>query len=300
MSVMPSRQPFIIDGKDISAKVREALVPVIQTLKKQGITPGLAVILVGDDPASQSYVRMKGKAFEAMELFSESFRLPAQTTQAELKRLIEELNRDDRFHGILVQLPVPAHLNEMEIIQTIDPQKDADGIHPVNLGKMMLGVPAPLPCTPHGILMLLKYSDIDPNGKHAVIIGRSNIVGKPLANLLWQKRALGNATVTLCHSRTKNLQEICQQADILISAIGKPQLIDRHYVKEGAVVIDVGINRIDDPAARRGYRLVGDVNYDDVFGKVAAITPVPGGVGPMTIAMLISNTVYLAGKNIQI
>lgn len=297
---MPSRQPFIIDGKDISAKVREALVPVIQTLKKQGITPGLAVILVGDDPASQSYVRMKGKAFEAMELFSESFRLPAQTTQAELKRLIEELNRDDRFHGILVQLPVPAHLNEMEIIQTIDPQKDADGIHPVNLGKMMLGVPAPLPCTPHGILMLLKYSDIDPNGKHAVIIGRSNIVGKPLANLLWQKRALGNATVTLCHSRTKNLQEICQQADILISAIGKPQLIDRHYVKEGAVVIDVGINRIDDPAARRGYRLVGDVNYDDVFGKVAAITPVPGGVGPMTIAMLISNTVYLAGKNIQI
>lgn len=297
---MPSRQPFIIDGKDISAKVREALVPAIQTLKKQGITPGLAVILVGDDPASQSYVRMKGKAFEAMELFSESFRLPAQTTQAELKRLIEELNRDDRFHGILVQLPVPAHLNEMEIIQTIDPQKDADGIHPVNLGKMMLGVPAPLPCTPHGILMLLKYSDIDPNGKHAVIIGRSNIVGKPLANLLWQKRALGNATVTLCHSRTKNLQEICQQADILISAIGKPQLIDRHYVKEGAVVIDVGINRIDDPAARRGYRLVGDVNYDDVFGKVAAITPVPGGVGPMTIAMLISNTVYLAGKNIQI
>lgn len=297
---MPSRQPFIIDGKDISAKVRKALVPVIQTLKKQGITPGLAVILVGDDPASQSYVRMKGKAFEAMELFSESFRLPAQTTQAELKRLIEELNRDDRFHGILVQLPVPAHLNEMEIIQTIDPQKDADGIHPVNLGKMMLGVPAPLPCTPHGILMLLKYSDIDPNGKHAVIIGRSNIVGKPLANLLWQKRALGNATVTLCHSRTKNLQEICQQADILISAIGKPQLIDRHYVKEGAVVIDVGINRIDDPAARRGYRLVGDVNYDDVFGKVAAITPVPGGVGPMTIAMLISNTVYLAGKNIQI
>ncbi|MGC9364469.1 MAG: bifunctional methylenetetrahydrofolate dehydrogenase/methenyltetrahydrofolate cyclohydrolase FolD [Fidelibacterota bacterium] len=296
---MPSRQPFIIDGKDISAKVREALVPAIQTLKKQGITPGLAVILVGDDPASQSYVRMKGKAFEAMDLFSESFRLPAETTQAELKRLIEKLNRDDRFHGILVQLPVPGHLNELEIIQSIDPEKDADGIHPVNLGKMILGVPAPLPCTPHGILMLLKYSDIDPNGKHAVIIGRSNIVGKPIANLLWQKRALGNATVTLCHSRTKNLQEICQQADILISAIGKPQLIDRHYVKEGAVVIDVGINRVDDPNARRGYRLVGDVNYDDVFGKVAAITPVPGGVGPMTIAMLISNTVYLAEKNIQ-
>lgn len=296
---MPSRPPLIIDGKSISSKVKESLVPAIQRLKKQGITPGLAVILVGDDPASQSYVRMKGKAFEAMELFSESFRLPAETTQAELERLIEELNQDDRFHGILVQLPVPAHLNELEIIQTIDPQKDADGIHPVNLGKMMLGVPAPLPCTPHGILMLLKYSDIDPNGKHAVIIGRSNIVGKPIANLLWQKRALGNATVTLCHSRTKDLQEICQQADILISAIGKPQLIDRHYVKEGAVVIDVGINRVDDPAARRGYRLVGDVNYDDVIDKVAAITPVPGGVGPMTIAMLISNTVYLAEKNIQ-
>lgn len=296
---MPSKQPLIIDGKSISVKVKESLVPTIQKLKKQGVTPGLAVILVGDDSASQSYVRMKEKAFEAMELFSETFRLPEMTTQPELVQLIDELNREDRFHGILVQLPVPEHLNELKIILKIDPGKDADGIHPVNLGRMVLGVEAPLPCTPHGILMLLKYADIDPTGKHAVIIGRSNIVGKPIANLLWQKRALGNATVTLCHSRTKNLQALCQQADILISAIGQPHLIDRNYVKDGAVVIDVGINRVDDPAARRGYRLVGDVNYMDVIDKVAAITPVPGGVGPMTIAMLISNTVYLAEKSIQ-
>lgn len=295
---MPSKQPLIIDGKSISAKVKEALVPTIQKLKKQGVTPGLAVILVGDDPASQSYVRMKEKAFKTMDLFSETFRLPEMTTQPELEQLIDVLNRDNRFHGVLVQLPVPAHLNELEIILKIDPGKDADGIHPVNLGRMVLGVEAPLPCTPHGILMLLKYADIDPTGKHAVIIGRSNIVGKPIANLLWQKRALGNATVTLCHSRTKNLQALCQQADILISAIGQPHLIDRNYVKDGAVVIDVGINRVDDPAARRGYRLVGDVHYMDVIDKVAAITPVPGGVGPMTIAMLISNTVYLAEKSI--
>lgn len=297
---MPSKQPLIIDGKSISVKVKESLVPTIQKLKKQGVTPGLAVILVGDDSASQSYVRMKEKAFEAMELFSETFRLPEMTTQPELEQLIDELNREDRFHGILVQLPVPEHLNELKIILKIDPGKDADGIHPVNLGRMVLGVEAPLPCTPHGILMLLKYADIDPTGKHAVIIGRSNIVGKPIANLLWQKRALGNATVTLCHSRTKNLQALCQQADILISAIGQPHLIDRNYVKDGAVVIDVGINRVDDPAARRGYRLVGDVNYMDVIDKVTAITPVPGGVGPMTIAMLISNTVYLAEKSVQI
>ncbi|HDP66878.1 MAG TPA: bifunctional methylenetetrahydrofolate dehydrogenase/methenyltetrahydrofolate cyclohydrolase FolD [Candidatus Marinimicrobia bacterium] len=296
---MPSKQPLIIDGKSISVKVKESLVPTIQKLKKQGVTPGLAVILVGDDSASQSYVRMKEKAFEAMELFSETFRLPEMTTQPELEQLIDELNREDRFHGILVQLPVPENLNELKIILKIDPGKDADGIHPVNLGRMVLGVEAPLPCTPHGILMLLKYSGIDPKGKHAVIIGRSNIVGKPIANLLWQKRALGNATVTLCHSRTKNLPALCQQADILISAIGQPHLIDRNYVKDGAVVIDVGINRVDDPAARRGYRLVGDVNYMDVIDKVAAITPVPGGVGPMTIAMLISNTVYLAEKSIQ-
>lgn len=270
--------------------------PRINRLKEQGVTPGLAVILVGDDPASQTYVRMKARAFESMNLISETFRLPGDTAQNELETLIERLNGDARFHGILVQLPLPLQLDELAAIMKITPDKDADGIHPVSLGKMLLGADAPLSCTPHGILMLLKYSNIKTTGQHVVVIGRSNIVGKPIANLLMQKGPLGNATVTLCHSKTKDLSAICRQADILIAAIGRPNFVDRNFVKDGAVVIDVGINRVDDPAAKRGYRLVGDVNYDDVIGKVAAITPVPGGVGPMTISMLISNTVYLAKK----
>lgn len=296
MSAMPSKQTLIIDGKAISAKVRESLMPRINRLKEQGVTPGLAVILVGDDPASQTYVRMKARAFESMNLISETFRLPGDTAQNELETLIERLNGDARFHGILVQLPLPLQLDELAAIMKIAPDKDADGIHPVSLGKMLLGADAPLSCTPHGILMLLKYSNIKTTGQHVVVIGRSNIVGKPIANLLMQKGPLGNATVTLCHSKTKDLSAICRQADILIAAIGRPNFVDRNFVKDGAVVIDVGINRVDDPAAKRGYRLVGDVNYDDVIGKVAAITPVPGGVGPMTISMLISNTVYLAKK----
>lgn len=296
MSAMPSKQTLIIDGKAISAKVRESLMPRINRLKEQGVTPGLAVILVGDDPASQTYVRMKARAFESMNLISETFRLPGDTAQNELETLIERLNGDARFHGILVQLPLPLQLDELAAIMKIAPDKDADGIHPVSLGKMLLGADAPLSCTPHGILMLLKYSNIKTTGQHVVVIGRSNIVGKPIANLLMQKGPLGNATVTLCHSKTKDLPAICRQADILIAAIGRPNFVDRNFVKDGAVVIDVGINRVDDPDAKRGYRLVGDVNYDDVIGKVAAITPVPGGVGPMTISMLISNTVYLAEK----
>jgi len=296
VSVMPNKQPMIIDGKVISGKVRESLLPAINRLKEQGIIPGLAVILVGDDPASQTYVRMKARAFEAMNLYSETFRLPGNTSQSELEALIAELNENIQFHGILVQLPLPSHLNEFQVIMKINPDKDADGIHPVSLGKMVLGADAPLSCTPHGILMLLKYSNIGTSGKHAVIIGRSNIVGKPIANLLMQKRPLGNATVTLCHSKTKKLQSICKQADILIAAIGRPNFVDHNFVKNGAVVIDVGINRVDDSTAKRGYRLVGDVNYNDVIEKVSAITPVPGGVGPMTISMLITNTVYLAEK----
>lgn len=296
---MPNNQPKIIDGKEISRKVRESLIPRINNLKSKGVVPGLAVVLVGDDPASQAYVRMKGNAFKTMELLSETIRLPVDISQQELMDTIGELNHDNRFHGILVQLPLPTHLDELEIIMKIDADKDADGLHPVSLGKMMLGAEAPLSCTPHGVLMLLKYSEIDPAGKHVVVIGRSNIVGKPIANLLWQKRALGNATVTLCHSRTVGLKNICQQADILIAAIGRPNFIDRYFVKDGAVVVDVGINRVDDPGARRGYRLVGDVNYADVLEKVSAITPVPGGVGPMTISMLITNTVYLAEKSVS-
>ncbi|MCD6205888.1 MAG: bifunctional methylenetetrahydrofolate dehydrogenase/methenyltetrahydrofolate cyclohydrolase FolD [Candidatus Marinimicrobia bacterium] len=296
---MPSNQAKIIDGKEIAGKVRNSLAPRINELKKKGIIPGLAVVLVGDDPASQSYVRMKEKAFAKMELYSETFRFPADISQAKLGEIITELNRNDRFHGILVQLPLPEHLNELDTILQISPAKDADGLHPVSLGKMMLGTDAPLPCTPHGILMLLKYSGIDPEGKHVVVIGRSNIVGKPIANLLFRKKPLGNATVTLCHSRTRNLPDICRQADILIAAIGRPQFITREYVKTDAVVIDVGVNRVEDATASRGYRLVGDVDFDDVIGKVSAITPVPGGVGPMTISMLVANTVYLAEKSVR-
>lgn len=284
----------LINGIEISQKVKDDLVPRIEQLKQKGVTPGLAVVLVGDNPASKAYVGMKAKAFDSMALFSETLRLPAESTQATVLGLIDKLNRDSRFHGILVQLPVPAQLDSNAIIQAISSDKDADGIHPTNLGKMVLGVECPLPCTPHGILMLLKYSGIDPNGKHVVVAGRSNIVGKPVANLLMQKRPLGNATVTVCHTRTQNLREVTRQADILIAALGQPEFIDRSYVKSGVVVIDVGSNRIDDPSSPKGYRWVGDVKFDEVAEMASAITPVPGGVGPMTIAMLVANTVFLA------
>jgi methylenetetrahydrofolate dehydrogenase (NADP+)/methenyltetrahydrofolate cyclohydrolase len=239
---------------------------------------------------------MKAKAFESMQLFSETTRLPGESSQEKILDLVNQLNHDSRFHGILVQLPVPKHLDSNAIIQAISADKDADGIHPTNLGKMVLGIEAPLPCTPHGILMLLKYSDIDPAGKHVVITGRSNIVGKPIANLLMQKRPLGNATVTVCHTHTRNLPEITRLADILIAALGQPEFIDRSFVKPGVVVIDVGSNRIEDTSSPKGYRWVGDVKFSEVAEIASAITPVPGGVGPMTIAMLIANTVLLAEK----
>ncbi|MCK4640464.1 MAG: bifunctional methylenetetrahydrofolate dehydrogenase/methenyltetrahydrofolate cyclohydrolase FolD [Candidatus Marinimicrobia bacterium] len=293
---MQNSNPLIIDGKVISEKVRYSLKPRIARLAEKGIMPGLAVVLVGDDPASKVYVGMKAGAFEKMKLYSETIQLPKDTDRETVLNLIDDLNKNDKFHGILVQLPLPSHLDEMEVIMKIDPDKDADGLHPLNLGKMILGVDGPLPCTPHGILMLLKYSDIDTSGKHCVVIGRSNIVGKPIANLLAQKSESGNATVTVCHSRTKDLQSIARRADILIAAIGRPEFVDHNFVKKGAVVIDVGVNRVDDPTAKRRYRLVGDVNFNDVKDIVSAITPVPGGVGPMTISMLIANTVYLAEK----
>jgi len=284
----------VIDGKQIAKVVRESLKGKINTLKEKGITPGLAVVLVGEDPASQVYVGMKEKAFKKMEMVSETFRQPADISQKDLITLIHKLNADDRFHGILVQLPLPKHLDEQTILDHIDDNKDADGLLPASMGKMVLGMEGPLPCTPHGMLMLLKHSGIETSGKHAVVIGRSNIVGKPIANLLLQKRELGNCTVTLCHSRTKNLPEICKQADILVAAIGSPEFVDSSFVKEGAVILDVGVNRVDAPDRKRGYKLVGDVNYSDVEDVASAITPVPGGVGPMTITMLIYNTVYLA------
>lgn len=287
---------MLIDGKKISSKVRNSLKPRIETLKKDGITPGLAVILIGDNPASQVYVRMKKKAFKKLDLNSTTHKLPEDIQQTEVLDLIDELNNDNNIHGILIQLPVPDHLDEMALLEAVDPRKDADGIHPVSMGKMVLGIEAPLPCTPHGILKLLQYSNISTEGKHAVVIGRSNIVGKPILNLLGQKEDFGNATVTLCHSRTKNIKEITKQADILISAVGRPEMITAEYVKEGVVVIDVGVNRVEAPETEKGYRLVGDVKFEEVSEKASAITPVPGGVGPMTISMLLYNTVYLAEK----
>lgn len=287
---------MLIDGKKIATKVRNSLKQRISELKADGITPGLAVILIGDDPASQAYVRMKEKAFKKLNMLSETFRIPGDTPQEKVLDLIEQLNRDDKFHGILIQIPVPDHLDEMTLLQAVDPEKDADGIHPVSLGKMVLGIETPLPCTPHGILKLLEYSDIQTEGKQVAVIGRSNIVGKPIANLLSQKRDFGNATVTICHSRTKNIKKITRQADILIVAVGQPELITADYVKNGVVVIDVGSNRIEAPETEKGYRFVGDVDFDEVVQKASAITPSPGGVGPMTISMLLYNTVYLAEK----
>ncbi len=288
-----------IDGREISKKIRFGLKNKIDILSNDhSVIPGLAVILVGDDPASKVYVGMKEKAFHKLGLVSETFRLSADVKLDEILQLINNLNNDNKFHGILVQLPLPDHLDSLEVIKAIDPKKDADGLHPENLGNMILDIEAPLPCTPHGILMLLKYYNIETNGKHVVVIGRSNIVGKPIANLLSKKAKFGNATVTVCHSRTKKLQYFVKQADIVIASIGKAELIDASFIKKGAVVIDVGVNRVEDLSLEKGYKLVGDVNYAEVSKIASAITPVPGGVGPMTISMLIYNTVYLAEQSI--
>ncbi len=289
----------LIDGKKIAKEVRESLKSKISELKSNGVTPGLAVVLVGEDPASQVYVRMKEKAFHKLGLVSETLKQPKDISQEKLIELIHELNQNDKYHGILVQLPLPDHLDEQTVLDHINDNKDADGLLPASMGKMVLEMEGPLPCTPHGILMLLKYSGIKTSGKHAVVIGRSNIVGKPIANLLLQKRELGNCTVTLCHSRTKNLKAICKQADILIAAIGKPEFVDDSFIKDDAVVIDVGVNRVDSPERKKGYKLVGDVDFKAAESVASAITPVPGGVGPMTITMLIYNTVYLAEQQLN-
>lgn len=288
---MPAR---IIDGKKISEEVRSELGKEVEKLKAKGVTPGLAVVLVGENPASQVYVRMKGKACEKIGIHSITERLPESTSEEELLSLIDRLNKDPKYHGILVQLPLPKHINTTRVLDAIDPKKDVDGFHPVNVGKMMIGDPVFLPCTPHGIQELLLRSGYDPEGKHVVVVGRSNIVGKPLANILIQKREGANATVTICHTRTKDLARFTRQADILVAAAGHPNTITADMVKEGVVVIDVGVNRMEDPTREKGYRLVGDVDFDAVKEKAEAITPVPGGVGPMTIAMLLVNTVKAA------
>lgn len=282
--------PVLIDGKHVAACVREELLAEIAALKSRGHVPGLAVVLVGNDPASQVYVGSKVKACAELGLYSQKWEMPAETTQEELVNLIHQLNADERIHGILVQSPPPSHIDEEAVVLNIAPEKDVDGFHPVNVAKLVLeDATGFVPCTPLGCMEMLKAYGIETAGKHAVVIGRSMIVGKPMANLLVAKNA--NATVTIAHSRTRNLPELCRTADIIVAAVGRPEMVTSEYVKEGAVVLDVGINRIEDASRPRGYRIVGDVDFDSVKGKCSFITPVPGGVGPMTIAMLMANTV---------
>ena len=284
----------IIYGKQIAGEMREELKEEVAQLKERGIVPGLGVILVGEDPASNSYVSAKEKACEQTGIYSDDNRLPAETTQDELIALVRKMNADPKINGILVQLPLPSGLDESEVIMAIDPAKDVDGFHPVSVGKMLIGEKGFLPCTPHGVVQMLVRSGIRIEGAHVVVVGRSNIVGKPVANMLLQKKENGNATVTVCHTRTVDLPSITRQADILIAAAGRPNTITADMVKAGAAVIDVGVNRVDDPAAKRGYRLVGDVDFEAVKEVAGFITPVPGGVGPMTITMLLYNTVESA------
>ncbi len=282
----------IIDGKQIALDVRAGVAEKVSALKAKGITPCLAVILVGENPASVSYVTGKRKALAEAGMADKSVELPENTSEAELLKLIDELNKDTGVHGILVQLPLPKHINEDKIIMAISPEKDVDGFHPVNVGNLVIGKKAFLPCTPHGIIVLLKRMGIETSGKHAVVIGRSNIVGKPVSLLLARKET--NCTVTICHTGTKNMAEITRQADILIAASGHPHTVTADMIKDGAVVIDVGVNRIPDASKKSGFRLIGDCDFEDLREKASFITPVPGGVGPMTIAMLMYNTLEAA------
>jgi methylenetetrahydrofolate dehydrogenase (NADP+)/methenyltetrahydrofolate cyclohydrolase len=285
----------IISGTEIAEAMRAELATQVEELKGKGVTPGLTVVLVGEDPASQVYVRMKGKACEKLGMKSETIRLSAETTEDELLTIVENLNADETVHGILVQLPLPDQINERRILLAIRPDKDVDGFHPVNVGKVSVGDPTGFPpCTPYGVQQMLVRSGVQISGAHAVIVGRSNIVGRPMASLLLHKGPGGNATVTVCHSRTKNLPEVTRQADILIAAIGSPEFVKGDWIKPGAVVIDVGVNRVDDASVEKGYRLVGDVEFAAAKEVASAITPVPGGVGPMTITMLLYNTVQAA------
>ncbi len=287
----------IIDGKQVAADVRADVAKKVAELKARGIEACLAVILVGENPASVSYVTGKQKALAEVGMKDRSVHLPESTSEAELLKLIEQLNADPTVHGILVQLPLPKHINEDKVIMAISPEKDVDGFHPVNVGNMLIGRPGYLPCTPHGVIVLLRKAGIETSGKHAVVIGRSNIVGKPVAALLARKDV--NCTVTMCHTGTKNMAEITRQADIIVVASGRPHTLTADMVKEGAVVIDVGVNRIPDSSKKSGFRLVGDCDFDDLKEKTSFITPVPGGVGPMTIAMLMQNTLESAERRLS-
>lgn len=282
----------IIDGKAIAAQIRGEVAEKVSALKAKGITPCLAVILVGENPASVSYVTGKQKALAEVGMADRSLHLPESTTEEELLKIIDDLNKDTTVHGILVQLPLPEHINEEKVLLAIDPEKDVDGFHPMNVGNLVIGKKAFLPCTPHGIIVLLEKMGIETRGKHAVVIGRSNIVGKPVSLLLARKET--NCTVTICHTGTKNMAEMTRQADILIAATGRPHTVTKDMVKPGAVVIDVGVNRIPDDTKKSGFRLTGDCDYADLLETASFITPVPGGVGPMTIAMLMFNTLESA------
>ena len=290
----------ILDGKGLAAEVRREVASTVQEMKsKHSVTPGLAMVLVGDDPASAVYVRGKDTAAADAGMLSNGILLPAATSQEGVLEVIRTLNEDPTYHGILVQLPLPPHIDENAIIESVNPQEDVDGLHPYNMGLLMSGRPRFAPATPAGIQEILIRSDNSPEGKHVVVCGRSNIVGKPIASMLMQRRPGANATVTVCHTRTRDLPSITRQADILIAAVGQPQMITADMVKSGVVVIDVGVNRVEDSTRKRGYRLVGDVDFEPVARKARAITPVPGGVGPMTIAMLLRNTVDAARRIIH-
>ncbi|MBQ6270075.1 MAG: bifunctional methylenetetrahydrofolate dehydrogenase/methenyltetrahydrofolate cyclohydrolase FolD [Bacteroidetes bacterium] len=291
--------PIIIDGKATAAKIVEEIkkdvITISENIHRKTI---LALLLVGEDPASQIYVRSKSKRCEETGIESIVLKKDASTSEEEVLDIIQSWNSDDTIDGILVQLPLPKHINESKVLYNISPKKDVDGFHPENVGRLVAGLPTFIPCTPMGIYELLKRYEINLNGKHCVVLGRSNIVGKPIANLLYQKNPNANAIVTICHTGAKDLSYYTKQADVLIAAMGVPELIKANDIKDGAVIIDVGINRIPDPNTAKGYRVVGDVDYNDVINKVSAITPVPGGVGPMTISMLLLNTLRSAKKEI--
>lgn len=290
----PTADPRILNGKLLAATLRAELRNETEALAQKGVVPGLAVVLVGENPASVSYVTAKEKACEEIGVRSLPHHLPENTSEDDLLALIDQLNANPEVNGILVQLPLPKGIDESKVLRAVAPEKDVDGFHPVNVGKLVLGEETFLPCTPHGVVVMLQRAGVETRGKHVVVVGRSNIVGKPVANLLLQKNAQADATVTICHTGTRDMAHFTRQADILIVAAGRPHTVTADMVKEGATVIDVGVNRIPDASKKSGFRLVGDVDYADMLPKVAHITPVPGGVGPMTITMLLANTLQAA------
>ena len=292
-------ETLLLKGKPVSDSIRLSLDPRVQSLIEIGIVPKLAAIIVGDDPASQVYVRNKARAFRKLNCESQTYQLNSKSSEKDVLTVIDRLNNDPSVHGILVQLPLPNHLDSKAILHRVSPNKDVDGFHPENLGLLLEGNPNFIPCTPHGVLEILRYYDIPVSGRHAVIVGRSNIVGKPMFALLTQKFEMGNATVTICHTRTKDLASFTKQGDIIIAAAGSANMITGNMIKEGADIIDIGINRVDDDS-EKGYTLVGDVNIESVMGIANSVTPVPGGVGPMTITMLLVNTVTSAEKCIEL